>query len=652
MPPPVSPLNPLSALDPNSIIAAQQAQQAQAYAQALREQAMSPIQGFDSPVGSGPMARVAKMSPLLPLAKVFEGYLAGKEQDKANDLQVTMAQRQGALLQSMFGVQPPGASPDASSAAPPPDPSAPVGQPTGGPPSMSLPPPEGAQPAPVAPPQAQSAPIAPGATVPAAPVAMGRALAGTAPTAGGPMTIPGMDPKQAYLSYMLDPNAYVGELLKRSDNRTDFTKLLDQAGITDPNVRSQLMQAQIAKQNNIPLDRLTANGFLTDGQGHIVAAAPNQNGQQPIIGPDGTIIGYKSLPGYTAGVAAKAAAEESGKNSQTPTEYWDPDANGGKGAMVFGTKGQVVAAAGAPPVGSGSATAAPSSFPRVSAAAQSGRDTDRLKILTDELAREQARVPNGADDMVRHQADLASLQSEIARIPGAPKPMLSAPPPGMVESANTAAKNDQNTLSEKTAQLSGDMASAPTVIARLQTIKNLAPKAILGAENDRRDFFNGLLSLAGIQGATDSKTASDLVDKNSAQIVAAMRMGASGGGTDAFQTLAAAGNPARHMTAEAVNEAVDQLESNQRVNQARAQALLPLANGKDPVAYRNAEAQFNAAADPRIFQWQAMPPDPVKLDANGKPIPGPKSKFAAQLLKDEPTTPDKIKYLHSLGVIQ
>lgn len=65
------------------------------------------------------------------------------------------------------------------------------------------------------------------------------------------------------------------------------------------------------------------------------------------------------------------------------------------------------------------AVATPASFPKVAAATQKERDSDRQKILNDELQSEQnalndAIAKNASDDMIqRHKANIAALQREI-----------------------------------------------------------------------------------------------------------------------------------------------------------------------------------------------------------------------------------------------
>jgi len=204
-----------------------------------------------------------------------------------------------------------------------------------------------------------------------------------------------------------------------------------------------------------------------------------------------------------------------------------------------------------------------------------------------------------------------------------------------------AAEGQQGAVDAKWADLNASNSSAQTVIARLQTLKSLAPAAISGAQSERRDFYNGILSLAGMKTAADAKTASDLVDKNAAQIVSSVRMGQGGAGTDALQTLVQSANPNRHMTVQAMQDAVDQLVSVQQMTQAKARMLQPVAvgGGRDPAAYSQREVQFDQNADPRIWQYQSIT-DPAQRKA-----------FAQGVMKQDPNFATKIQALEKMGAL-
>jgi hypothetical protein len=181
---------------------------------------------------------------------------------------------------------------------------------------------------------------------------------------------------------------------------------------------------------------------------------------------------------------------------------------------------------------------------------------------------------------------------------------------GAEADAKAGATNRQNVMKDDYATLAAQNANAQTVISRLQTIKQLGPQAITGAESEKRDFFNGLLSLVGVKSAENAKTAGDLVDKNAAQI--ALAIGAGSNGTDALRSLAQVANPSRHMTEEAMSRAVDSLVAPLQMTQTKTQMLTQHFTRGDQASYFNNKQSFERAADPRIWELQALPPQQQK----------------------------------------
>jgi hypothetical protein len=191
---------------------------------------------------------------------------------------------------------------------------------------------------------------------------------------------------------------------------------------------------------------------------------------------------------------------------------------------------------------------------------------------------------------------------------------LSGPDPvalaGATADAESASKNRQKVMFDDYQSLSGQNANAQTVISRLQTIKQLGPQALTGAQVEKRDFFNGLLTLVGVKGATDAKTAGDLIDKNASQI--ALAIGAGSNGTDALRSLAQSANPSRHMTQEAIQKAVDSLVAPLEMTQAKTQLLTQHFSKGDAATYLDKKQTFERAADPRVWELQRLPPDQQK----------------------------------------
>lgn len=359
---------------------------------------------------------------------------------------------------------------------------------------------------------------------------------------------------------------------------TDFAKLLQQAGI-DPNspLGRQVMQQQVAKQNNIPLVSGRSGAPMYDAQGNVVAMAPiiPQNAIPHI--ENGRVTGVSPLPGASGVVQSNAYSAAAGSAQTKPrTAYVN-------GQPVF-TNDLTAAQGGDPPAAAGVINNDPNAG-----------------------AREIAAMTKSFD-IVKDPASRKLLQEEITRLQGQGQKYGTTLAPELAPGVNEGAKKGQDELSTKGASLMNDAGQTGTVISRLQNIKGLAKAAITGAGSSRLDFLNGVLSLAGIPAATDAKTASDLVDKNVSQVVSALRMGQGGNGTDALQTLLGAANPNRKMTVEAINEATEQLIASQQMIKSKAQLLQPHYLGRDPTKYGQTELQFDQNADPRIWQMQGMTP--------------------------------------------
>lgn len=212
------------------------------------------------------------------------------------------------------------------------------------------------------------------------------------------------------------------------------------------------------------------------------------------------------------------------------------------------------------------------------------------------------------------------------------------PPLGMQAGAQAGATNLQNELSKKWSSLNDQNTQAATTNSYLQSIKSLAGQAATGAQADRINYVNGLLSLAGSERATDMVTANNLLDKYSNQIVA--RLGQGGLGTDAARAILQSAYPNAHMTPQAINEAADNLIGANQMVQAKTRLLQPYANARDAQSYNNLETRFDQNADPRIFQYANIS-DPAQRQA-----------FAKKLMQQDPKILDKIRNLQSMGAFQ
>jgi hypothetical protein len=211
--------------------------------------------------------------------------------------------------------------------------------------------------------------------------------------------------------------------------------------------------------------------------------------------------------------------------------------------------------------------------------------------------------------------------------------VASGPPIG----AAAGIEGSQGTINDQWKALNEQAGRAGTDVSLLQNIKQFAHNAAIGQLSDKESFINGLAARLGMSSADLKKTDTDLLAKNSAMLAL------TGGNTDAARALAEAANPNTKMNEAAIRHAADQIISQKQMAVAQQQYLLPykrLADQGHPEAYQAAKAQFDAAADPRIFQYPNMSQD-EKFKMKNSMSPAEQEAFR-----------EKVAKLKALGVIQ
>lgn len=416
-----------------------------------------------------------------------------------------------------------------------------------------------------------------GQTVPAAPAGASLNVGGAtaAPDAPGASPVPtggGMSgfggvPSAAIAADLAFKNGeHIGEWVNDRSKPTDFTKLLIQAGI-DPNstLGRQVMQQQVAKQNNIPLVAGRAGAPMYNPDGTIAAMAPIiPKNAVPTI-ENGRVTGVTPLQGAAGVEQINAYADQAGKNQAEPMAGFD-----GSGNPVFTNK--LAAASGGASWTGGTISAG------------------TLKLL------EKSAAAGNKDA----QAALAAYQQAQAQ----------RVTPGLAPGVEKSITGNVDTMNNDFADLYAANKNAPVTLAILDNIKKLAPKAITGSSADKLAYMNGLLTLGGMQPAKDLASATDLLNKNANMLAINMRLGASGGGSDALQALAQAANPNSHMQPDAIVKAADEVIGQVRMRQGMYQQLLPFKMNNDVQGYYGAQQQFASKADPRTYQ-----PDHAALTA-------------------------------------
>lgn len=143
-------------------------------------------------------------------------------------------------------------------------------------------------------------------------------------------------------------------------------------------------------------------------------------------------------------------------------------------------------------------------------------------------------------------------------------------------------------------------------IAIFQNIKKFAPDAFTGTGGSRKELAAGILNAVGISAYEAEKVSTEELAKNSALLALA------GGNTDAARSLAEIANPNKKLNERAIKEISNQMIGIEKMNQAKAAFLAPVA--QDSAAYQQKLNVFNQVADPRLFQ-EATPEDVAKMKA-------------------------------------
>lgn len=351
---------------------------------------------------------------------------------------------------------------------------------------------------------------------------------------------------------------HIGEWVNDRSKPTDFTKLLIQAGI-DPNstLGRQIMQQQVAKQNTIPLVAGRAGAPMYNPDGTIAAMAPIiPKNAVPTI-ENGRVTGVAPLQGAAGVEQINAYADQAGKNQAEPMAGFDASGN-----PVFTNKLNAATGGG---TWTGGAISA-----------------GTLKLL------EKSAAAGNKDA----QAALAAYQqAQVQRVT-----------PSLAPGVDKSITGNVETMNNDFADLYAANKNAPVTLAILDNIKKLAPKAITGTSADKLAYVNGLLTMGGMQPAKDLASATDLLNKNANMLAINMRLGASGGGSDALQSLAQAANPNSHMQTDAIIKAADEVIGQVKMRQGMYQTLLPHKMNNDVQGYYGAQQQFSSQADPRTYQ--------------------------------------------------
>lgn len=174
-------------------------------------------------------------------------------------------------------------------------------------------------------------------------------------------------------------------------------------------------------------------------------------------------------------------------------------------------------------------------------------------------------------------------------------PAVSSMQPGQSESLKSRAE----AAASDWKQTQMDASFATKKIGLLQLVKEYSNAAVTGSHTDARQYLNKLASTFGLPGADiQSATDTDLLNKVSAMITQ------EGGNTDAARILAESANPNRHMTADAIKKAANQLIGQEKLKLVKQAVMQQFQT--DPEKYSKALTQYSQIADPNVLQYSSM----------------------------------------------
>jgi hypothetical protein len=178
--------------------------------------------------------------------------------------------------------------------------------------------------------------------------------------------------------------------------------------------------------------------------------------------------------------------------------------------------------------------------------------------------------------------------------------------PKLAAGISPAASAATNVTNEDWSRTQKAATEAQPRIAIFQNIKKFAPDAFTGTGGARKELAAGILNAVGISAYEAEKVSTEELSKNSALLALA------GGNTDAARSLAEIANPNKKLNERAIKEISNQMIGIEKMNQAKAAFLSPVA--QDSAAYQQKLNVFNQVADPRLFQ-EATPEDVARMKA-------------------------------------
>lgn len=523
-------------------IAAQQVMlgRRQQMADLLRQQSMTPDQG--QMIGSQYIAPSWSQG----LAKMAQALMASKSQDSIDAQSLDLAKSYGDRIGAMFG----GGATDASTEAP-----AALAQ--------------GAV-------QGDVGPTNSNAERMGAMLAQG---SGAAPQGGG-LTIKGMSPGQAKMSFMLDKGAYMGGYMKQFDP-TEQTKMALAAGM-DPR---QANAAALFKNSYIAPVNARPGSILRDPRTNMpMAYNPHiPEGAAPTFDASGNVVGMNPIAGASYAITAAEKAKAMGGAAATPTVAYGPT-----GTPQFSTKAKDVGRAdGNPPAGAGVVANDPQAGSREIAAIQKSLDTPGA--VTDTSSRQML------------QQQITELKRQASAYPqptqGTVTPEL---PPGLVANANAAQGASAKTMHDSYAKLQSGGSTAQAALDAVDKMQKLAANknwAQVGKVATGTTFM--------------SPDAAEY-EKQRANLITQLSQQNGTGGTDAGRALTGESVPDFGKPKAAIADGLQTLKNQTVAQQLKINFLTPHYQAGDSKTYTALENKFDQNISPSMVPLLTAQPGPAR----------------------------------------
>lgn len=400
----------------------------------------------------------------------------------------------------------------------------------------------------------------------------------------------------------------LGKAVIAANAKTDFAKMMDLAGITDPGMRNQLAQANLSKQNYVAPLNARPGSIIRDPNdpNKILAFNPHiPDGGAPVFDANGNVTSIAPIQGSADIMRSTAAATAAGKNSAEPVTAFNPKT----GQYEYTNK--TAAATGA----ASAQTISPAGFPTISPQQQTTANAESLRILQNELDNE--KDPNSRAALQRSIERLNTSQQNGTPFNTSAAPTKSALAPQPAPGYEVSQGKMAGAGADRAIGLTNSASESPTRVNVLDNILQLTNEGVQTGKGTKfkNDMINYASNIPGVSSILSDKTLSDNVkyqeiNKFIAQNGIRAWQAAGGTGTDAQLFANQVANPNIEMTPPAIDKMVRWAKAGELALQAKANAqdAWKQGQGGNVVNQDQFERQWRNNFDPVLYQLKTMSP--------------------------------------------